>query len=185
MAQTSVIVASLAVLATLGGLAYVHANREEPKRVETSRPAVSAIAEPTLSTREVSKPEQQAPRITTDDVSRWIADTQSTDPKTRAAAIGSLADAPQSQAVPTLKRVLESGEPLVDRQIALQSLHKLALNEGDNTGAIRDAIRHAMYHSDDEGVTQSAQAFLEDIEAALAEQASNDPGGFPFAGPSD
>lgn len=25
-----------------------------------------------------------------------------------------------------------------------------------------------MYHSDDEGVTQSAQAFLEDIEAALA-----------------
>ena len=72
--------------------------------------------------------------------------------------------------MPALERVLESGEPQVDRQIALQSLHALALNEGDDNNRIRDAIRHAMYHSDDEGVTQSAQSFLEDIEAVLAEQ---------------
>ena len=169
MAQTSVIAVSLAVLATLGGLAYVHANREEPKPVETSRAAVATITELAVSAVESPPTPEQPPRqITTDDVSRWIADAQSTDAKTRAAAIGSLADAPQSQAVPTLKRVLESGEPLVDRQIALQSLYKLALNDGDNTGEIRDAIRHAMYHSDDEGVTQSAQAFHTGFTAVQA-----------------
>ncbi len=100
-----------------------------------------------------------------------IADTQSNDPRLRAAAIEALANAPKAQALPALERVLESGEPQVDRQIALRSLHSLALNDGDETGAIRDAIRHALYHSDDENVTQSAQAFLEDIEAEFEDRA--------------
>lgn len=116
----------------------------------------------------MSKPAEPTPQITTDNVARWIADTQSNDAKTRAAAIEALANAPKAQAIPALERVLESGEPQVDRQIALQSLHKLALSDGDSTGQIRAVIRHAIYHGDDEGVTQSAQAFLEDIEAALA-----------------
>jgi HEAT repeat protein len=169
MAQPSVMIVSLAVLATLGGFAYVHANREEPRPVEPSRAAVATITQAAPSPIEASPPKEPARQIATDDVSHLIADTQSNDAKTRAAAIGALADAPKSQAVPALKRVLEIGEPLVDRQIALQSLHKLALNDGDHTGAIRDILRHAMYHSDDEGVTQTAQALLEDIEAALAE----------------
>lgn len=158
----------------MGGLAYVHANREEPKPVETSRAAVATltVADETRPAPELSKPEEPAPRITAEDVSRWIADSQSTDAKTRAAAIEALANAPKSRAVPALNRVLETGEPLVDRQIALQSLYRLALNDGDNAGAIREALRHAIYHSDDEGVTQSAQALLEDIELALAERAS-------------
>ena len=173
MAQTSVIVVSLAALGTLGGLAYMHANRDEPKRAEIVVSPAAHAAEEAPPAPEVSKPAEPADQITTVDVTRWVADTQSTDAKTRAAAIEALANAPKSQAVPALKRVLESGEPQVDRQIALQSLHKLALIDGDNTGQIRDAIRHALYHSDDEGVTQSAQAVLEDIEAALAERASN------------
>lgn len=174
MAQTSIIVVSLAMLGTLSGLAYVHANREEPMRVETPRPAEptrSAVEPPAAP--EVSKPIQPVRQTTITDVPRLIADTQSTEATTRAAAIEALAKAPKSQAVPALKRVLESGEPQVDRQIALQSLHQLALSDGDNSGQIRDAIRHAMYHSDDENVTQSAQAVLEDIEAALAQRASN------------
>jgi hypothetical protein len=173
MAQTSVIVVSLAALGTLGGFVYIHANRDEPGSAEIVMSPAAHTVEGAPPAPEVSKPAEPAHQITTVDVTRWVVDTQSTDAKTRAAAIEALANAPKSQAVPALKRVLESGEPQVDRQIALQSLHKLALSDGDNTGQIRDAIRHALYHSDDEGVSQSAQAVLEDIEAAIAEQASN------------
>lgn len=193
MAKISVTVVTLAVLGVAGGLAYVHANRDDAVVAEPPPRAAAPTADesssnlvehlPTLSQLE----EAPAP-LATEDVARWIADTQSNDAKTRATAIEALANAPRAQAIPALERVLESGEPQVDRQIALRSLHILALNDGDDTGAIRDAIRHAMYHSDDEGVTQSAQAFLEDIEAALAEQtgsAANYPARFPLARPSE
>lgn len=175
MAQTSVIVVSLAVIGTLSGLAYVHASREDPaiSPAPTSpRPHVDATPAPAVSTQEdTPTPAQEtSPRqVTGADVERWIVDSQSHDAKTRAAAISALANAPKAQAMPALERVLESGEPQVDRQIALQSLHALALSDGDENGRIRDVIRHAMYHSDDEGVAQSAQAYLEDIEAALAQ----------------
>lgn len=177
MAHASDIVVSLATLSTLGtlgGLAFVHANRDEPQTAEVTSPVVQSVAEAIATPAaappapDASEPAEPAPEITTDNVTRWIADTQSNDAKTRAAAIEALATAPKAKAIPVLERVLESGEPQVDRQIALQALHKLALSDGDSTGQIRDVIRHAMYHSDDEGVTQSAQAILEDIEAALA-----------------
>jgi hypothetical protein len=181
VAQTSVIVVSLAMLGSLGGLAYVHAKRDDsasverpsaaPRKPVDALPALAETRQPQATPAQPSPVQPSpAPRITSSDVERWITDSQSNDAKTRAAAIESLAKAPMAQALPALERVLESGEPQIDRQIALRSLHVLALNDGDDTGAIRDAIRHAMYHSDDEGVTQSAQAFLEDIEAALAEQ---------------
>lgn len=105
---------------------------------------------------------------TPDAIARWIADTQSTDATTRAIAIAALAEAPKSQAVSALERVLEVGEAQVDRQIALRSLHLLALGEGDGDGAIRDVLRHALYHGDDEEVTQSAQAVIDDIETEFA-----------------
>lgn len=175
MAHTSVVIVSIAMLGTLGGLAYVHATRDEPVHVETRSAAIAPAAKPVRiapkisSPVEVSKPAEQA----TTDVSRWIADTRSDDARTRAAAIQALASAPQAQALPALARVLESGDPQIDRQIALRSLHTLALNEGDSEGRIRDTIRHAVYHSDDEAVAQNAQALLEDIEAALDERANS------------
>ena len=180
MAQTSVIVVSLAVLGTLSGLAYVHANREDPPSPEVttsvSTAEVAPPPAPAVSEHEETPTQTASPRqIANADVERWIVDTQSHDAKTRAAAIAALANAPKARAMPALERVLESGDPQVDRQIALQSLHTLALNDGDENGRIRDAIRHAMYHGDDEAVTQSAQAFLEDIEAALAERAQSAP----------
>ena len=101
-------------------------------------------------------------------VAGWIADTSSADAQTRAAAIAALAEAPRTQAIPVLKQVLEEGEPEIDRQTALRSLHTIALKQGDENGRIRDVLRRAMYHGDDEGVSQSAQALLEDIEADLA-----------------
>ena len=181
MAQSSVIVATLATLGALGGLAYVHASREDAASEDAPRPIAAAATDTELAVAppvpEMSPPEAAPARtpptreITSTDVERLIADTQSHDAKTRAAAIEALAHVPKAQALSALERVLESGEPQIDRQVALRSLHTLALNDGDESGAIRDVIRHAMYHSDDEGVTQSAQAFLEDIEAALANRA--------------
>lgn len=105
---------------------------------------------------------------TAESIAQWIKDTQSPDAKTRAAAIAALADAPKAQAMPALERVLETGEPNVDRHIALRSMHALALRDGDSTGQIRDVMRHAIYHGDDEGVTQTAQSLLDDIEADFA-----------------
>src|SRR5688500_8045774 len=119
MAQTSVIVVSLAMLGTLSGLAYVHANRDESRSVAAASPTVHAAVEPTTSpvepspAPEVREPVQPARQVATNDVPRWISDTQSNDAKTRAAAIEALANAPKSQALPALKRVLESGEPQI------------------------------------------------------------------------
>jgi HEAT repeat protein len=170
MSHTPAIVVTLAVLAALSGIVYVNANREDETTV--SAPQANHTETPIVAASERTEtPAQPASsrQNTTDDIARLSADTQSNDAKTRAAAIAALASAPKAQAIPALERVLESGEPQVDRQIALQSLHTLALKHGDENSRIRDVIRHAMYHSDDEGVTQSAQAILEDIEAALAQ----------------
>ena len=49
-----------------------------------------------------------------------------------------------------LARLLTDGEPQVDRPLALRSLRDLALNQGDADSAIRDAVRHAIYHGDDQ-----------------------------------
>ncbi len=69
-----------------------------------------------------------------------------------------------------LKAVLDSGDPEVDRHIALNSLHALALRDGDSNGQVRDVMRRAIYHGDNDDVTQTAQSLLDDVEAALAEQ---------------
>ncbi|MBL8268759.1 hypothetical protein [Steroidobacter sp.] len=103
-------------------------------------------------------------------VAQWIKDTDSDDAKTRATAIAALADAPKDQALPALKRVLQVGEPNVDRHIALRSMYSLALRDGDRDSTIRDTMRTAIYHSDDDGVTQTAQSLLDDIEAEFAER---------------
>lgn len=185
MAQTSVIVAALAMLGAVGGLVYLHASRDgnetgpsaalpssaqiapSPRDTPSVAPTTPTDGDaPESAHTQPSSPRQPEP----DDVARWVTDTQSHDSTTRAAAIEALANAPKAQAVPALERVLESGEPQVDRQMALRSLHTLALHDGDENGAIRDVIRNAMYHSEDEGVTQSAQAVLEDIEAEFAER---------------
>jgi len=177
------VVAIVAMLAAAVGIAYVKTNRSKPDDdneaktasapVVTGAPAKPIEAPPVATT---AKPVEavRAPS-SPNDVVQWIANTQSSDAKTRADAIQALANAPKAQALPALKRVLESGEPQVDRQIALRSLHVLALNDGDDTGTIRDTIRYAVYHSDDEGAAQSAQAYLEDIEAVLAERTESAP----------
>jgi HEAT repeat protein len=111
----------------------------------------------------VASPESVSPET----LAQWILDTRSADERKRIAAIVALGQAPKAEAVPALQRVLENGEHERDRQIALRSLHTLAIQQGDDDQRIRDTFRSAIYHGDDEGLAQSAQAFLEDVEEVL------------------
>ena len=186
MRRRPVVVVTLAVAGAIAGLAYSYVARS-PASSDEIRPASgpqptarSEIANDdarSSDTQAPGTPERiepaSAPGTTAGTIAQWIADTQSTDARVRAAAIAALAEAPKAEALPALKRVLKAGEPEVDRQIAVRSLHVLALREADDDGAIRNVLRDAMYHGDDDGVTQSAQAVLEDIEAEFALRASS------------
>jgi hypothetical protein len=101
---------------------------------------------------------------------QWIADTANADAATRATAIRALAEAPRGEALPVLGRILESGEPQVDRPLALISLRDLALEQGDADGAVRDAIRQVIYHGDDFTKVDDAQEALDVIEESLQRQ---------------
>ena len=137
---------------------------------ETNVRAATATATPLavpLQASLSSPPEAAAPAapsISAKDVAKWIADTASGDAATRAAAIAALADAPRAEALPVLGRILTAGEPQVDRPLALRSLRDLALNQGDADGAIRDAVRHAIYHGDDFTKVDEVQEALDIIE---------------------
>lgn len=191
--RPAVIVVALGMAAACGGLVYVQATRQSPDappvptasgapparqapaRAESSPPQTTAssdaIAPAAASSDLNADVGTVAPQAATPGtVEQWITDTQSSDPKIRAAAIAKLGSAPKAQALPVLKAVLESGEPAVDRHIALNSLHALALRDGDSNGQVRDVMRRAIYHSDNDDVTQTAQSLLDDVEAALAEQ---------------
>jgi hypothetical protein len=97
-------------------------------------------------------------------VAQLIADSASGDAGKRAAAIAALADAPRAEALPVLGRILTDGEPQIDRPLALRSLRDLALNQGDDDGAIRDAVRQAIYHGDDLTKVDDVQEVLDIIE---------------------
>lgn len=92
------------------------------------------------------------------DTARWITEVNHANADTRAAAIRALANAPRAEALPVLHNVLINGEPQVDRPLALQSLRELALGQGDKDGKVREAIREAIYHNDDQNPTLLADA---------------------------
>lgn len=191
--RPSVIAVTLGLLAACGGLVYMQSTRQSSEsaaapatvtatpsqrtpapesEMTAATPSTNANAETEIASAssaaaaEGTKPQAARP----DTVEQWIKDTEDSDPKIRAAAIAKLANAPKAQAVPALKNVIDTGEPEVDRHIALRSLHALALRDGDSNGQVRDVMRHAIYHGDNDGVTQTAQSLLDDVEAALAEQ---------------
>lgn len=184
------IVVAMGMLAAGGGLAYLHATPEQtaPNAVIPIKPgpagatagaSAPATAPPdaasstNIATRTSPNPSESISTQTPaapETIVQQIKNTESTDAKIRAAAIAALAEAPKTQAMPALERVLEIGEPSVDRHIALQSMYSLALRDGDPNGQIRDAMRHAIYHGDDDGVTQTAQSLLDDIEAELTQR---------------
>lgn len=120
-----------------------------------------------------AEPVLHAPtRPSAENMKHLIDETRSADPRARATAIAALAEVPRDTAIPALESVIESGEPGTDRQIALQSLHTLALAQGDEDQRIRSVLRGAIYHGDDEDTAQNAQALLEDIESEFAQRAA-------------
>ena len=102
-----------------------------------------------------------------DMVAKWIAEAFDDNPTKRANAIAALATAPRSQAIPVLQKVLNTGEPEIDRPLALHSLRTLALQQGDGDGGIRDVFRQAIYDGRYEAITPGAQAALDDVESYL------------------
>lgn len=102
-----------------------------------------------------------------DSLEKLIAEAFDDDPGKRATAIAALATAPRLQAVPVLQKVLNTGEPEVDRPLALRSLRILALQQGDADGDIRDVFRQAIYDGKYEAITPDAQAALNDVESHL------------------
>jgi cytoskeletal protein RodZ len=155
-----VVVASGLILA----FARLHASASEGTVSAQPAQQPASIASPSASP--ASSPVAAATKST----EQWIADAASGDAGVRAAAITALADAPRAEALPVLGRILESGDPQADRPQALISLRDLALNQGDDDGAIRDAIRHVIYHGDDFTKAEDAQEALDVIEESLQGQ---------------
>ena len=89
-------------------------------------------------------------------------------PQRQLSAITALGTGPRPEVVPTLRKVLEHGRSEPDRQLAMQSLRKVALEQGDADGTIREAIRQVIYHASEDGMGGSARQVLEEIESAPA-----------------
>lgn len=124
------------------------------------------FAPPSVAPLKPSEPLDTIPpplALTPAAVARLAQETADADAGKRAGAIDALAAAPEADAVPVLQKILGSGGD-IDRQLALSSLHTLALRDGDAGGAIRELLRQAIYDGGDEAVASGAQAALEDIE---------------------
>ena len=135
-----------------------------PVQTAVAQTPTPAPHEPTVAPVRVGKIEPTSSTPSAATVSQWIADTMSSDASKRSTAITALANAPKAEALPVLRRLLIDAEPQVDRPLALQSLRDLALNQGDADGAIRDAVRNAIYHGDDQTRKDDVQEVLDIIE---------------------
>jgi hypothetical protein len=164
MSRTYLLVAVIAVVA--GGI-IVWGLADEPGISSAEAAGAPSLSEPADPASPVASQPRPTPVAVTKTTAQWIADTASGDAATRAAAISALAEAPRREALPVLARILTDGEPEVDRVLALQSLRDLALNQGDADGAVRDAIRHVIYHGDDFTRVEAVQEALEIIEESL------------------
>jgi hypothetical protein len=161
--RTSTFIALVAVGVLVGVGWYVAGQRGNSTVQAASVPAVKPPVKQAAMTP-VANPERQAPAMTPARVSQLIVDSMGGDAAKRADAIAALAEAPRAEALPVLRRILTDGEPQVDRPLALRSLRDLALNQGDDDGAIREAVRNSIYHGDDFTKTDDAQEVLDIIE---------------------
>jgi hypothetical protein len=158
----------LLVLVAIGaGALAIWGIAGEPAESATATADTTQVSQPATAVSQMVGQPESKPAAVTKTTAQWIADTASGNATTRAAAIAALAEAPRSEALPVLGRILNDGEPEVDRLLALQSLRDLAMNQGDADGAIRDAIRHVIYHGDDLTRTEAVQDALDVIEESL------------------
>lgn len=155
----------VAVAAFAGAAAWYLAG--EPGEPAVDEAPATPLEEPRVAQPAAATPVDSAgvsSAVTPGTVAQWIADSNGGDSARRATAIAALANAPRAEALPVLRRILTNGEPQVDRPLALRSLRDLALSQGDADGAIRDAVRQAIYHGDDHTNTDEVQEVLDIIE---------------------
>jgi hypothetical protein len=96
-------------------------------------------------------------------ISQLALDAKSDDADQRAAAIDQLALAPRTLAIPVLQGLLSATDEH-DRQLVLNALHTLALDQGDADGAIREMLRLTIYDGDDARVADNALIILDSIQ---------------------
>lgn len=163
-ARTSYLVLTLIAIGVVAALGAWHlgSGADEPTPV----PETSAVVQTTPSAAppvvDISVPAPVS--VSPNDVARWSEDAVSGDASRRVTAITGLAKVPTAQALPVLRRVLVSGEPAVDRPLALASIRELALDRGDADGSIRAVVREAIYHADDFSNVAATQDVLDVIE---------------------
>ena len=183
MSRTPLTVAALFAVGFVAIFGYTRVMRPEvaqPVTVETS--TMGSVSTP-IVTAQVSQPpdtpvesalpappaQASAPEVASaETVAQWAEDARGDDARKRAAAIAAMANVPKAQAVPVLQGVLTSGDREVDRPLALRTLRTLAERQGDEDGRIRDVLRQAIYHGDDDASTQAAQETLGQVESVLA-----------------
>lgn len=179
---------ALFAIGAVSVLGYSWATRGDPpghSRVEarTSAPSERAANPPNLSSEAAeslpaSEPDQSVqhspsasagrppPPLAPLSVDEMVVNATQSDGETRAAAIAALGNAPRDEALPALESLINTADD-EGRALAMQALRTLALNQGDEDGRIRDAVRKVIYHGSDETGTASAQAALDGIERDL------------------
>ncbi len=100
------------------------------------------------------------------DLDTLTLELNAANPERRAAAIVALADAPREQALSLLQDVFSIGD-VQDGHLALGSLRALAIEQGDQDGAIREFLRVAVYHSGDQDLVLGAQYTLDAVLSVL------------------
>ena len=183
MSRTSLTVAALFAVGFIAIFGYTRLMRPEAAQPVMAAPTTIAPVVAPLVTAQVSPqadapvdPAPQAPQTAAsasevaseETVAQWAEDARGDDAKKRVAALTALANVPKAQAIPVLQAVLISGDREVDRPLALRTLRTLAERQGDEDGRIRDALRQAIYHGDDDASTQAAQETLGQVESGLA-----------------
>jgi cell division septation protein DedD len=149
--STFIALLAIGVIVSMGW--YIAGQRgESTEQTAVPVPTVKSPAVKQAAMTPVANQEPQAPAMTPDRVAQLITDSTGGDAGKRA------------EALPVLRRILTDGEPQVDRPLALRSLRDLALNQGDDDGAIREAVRNSIYHGDDFTKADDAQEVLDIIE---------------------
>lgn len=178
MSRASLLIWVFFAAGCIGVLGYSYSTRTPAARAEPAerRDALQADPQPGAfnasaqahSTAPPSNERTQTRPLpaSADPVFALATDVSSQDPSVREAAIRALATAPPKQAISVLQEVLNSGDPRVDRPLALASLREMALDRGDPDSRIRDAIRYAIQNSNAE-FARNAQGVLNEIESAV------------------
>jgi hypothetical protein len=170
--------ATLAALFALGLgsiLGYTYARRDDtPARSPevavpaVARPVPPAIAMPAESVIAPSAPAAEpATKAELPSEADLLADALGSDAAKGEATVRKLAQMPKERSLPVLRRVLTSGDE-TRRVLALHSLRTVARDQGDDDGEVRAIVREAIYHGDNETLTNEAQSVLSDIETAVS-----------------